>query len=267
MSDVYARRALGRLKVGYTECLPVAGSRDPYLRDVFWHRSGDQVTESNVQARLCWRPRPPSSLLRVSDATKNGDGGFPVHAPAHRLRSPNPRAAPEGPQPAQSPCRHQRHTPKCRDTPEKPVTSDLCGDQVSLKEPHPYTSVDTKKSALVVVDVQNGFVTENAAHVVPVIVDLVRRWQAVDGHVVFTRYHNYPGSPYERLIGWYGLYGAPETDLVSALIPFTQRSNSLMLDKTGYTAFTDVLMRAGLYSRNTDLLTCSYAGSLPMVAY
>ena len=35
-----------------------------------------------------------------------------------------------------------------------------------------------RKPVLVVVDVQNGFITEHSEPVVPVIVDLVRRWQA-----------------------------------------------------------------------------------------
>ena len=37
--------------------------------------------------------------------------------------------------------------------------------------------MDPDKTALVVVDVQNGFVTDNSRHVVPVIADLVDRWR------------------------------------------------------------------------------------------
>lgn len=77
MSDIYARRALGRLKVGHTPCLPVSasasasGTRDPYLRDVFWHRPGDQVTESYVQARLhilgIWPVAPFAHNTRMTE--------------------------------------------------------------------------------------------------------------------------------------------------------------------------------------------------------
>ncbi len=65
---------------------------------------------------------------------------------------------------------------------------------------------------LVVVDVQNGFITEDSVRVVSVIVDLVRlvrRWQSAGGHTIFTRYFNFPNSPFERLIGWHG--AAPAT--------------------------------------------------------
>lgn len=51
------------------------------------------------------------------------------------------------------------------------------------------------KPVLVVVDVQNGFITGHSKPVVSVIVDLVRRWQAAHGDVVLSRYLNYPGSP------------------------------------------------------------------------
>jgi len=54
-----------------------------------------------------------------------------------------------------------------------------------------------RKPVLVVVDVQNGFITEHSQHVVPVITNLVRRWQAARGDVIFTRYRNYPSSPFE----------------------------------------------------------------------
>ena len=43
-----------------------------------------------------------------------------------------------------------------------------------------------RRPVLVVVDVQNGFITEDSAPVVPVIVELVGRWQAIGGDVVFT---------------------------------------------------------------------------------
>ncbi|MGH3521999.1 MAG: cysteine hydrolase [Mycobacterium sp.] len=93
------------------------------------------------------------------------------------------------------------------------------------------------KPVLVVVDVQNGFVTEHSQPVVPIIADLVRRWQAAHGDVVFTRYLNYPGSPFERLIGWSKMIDAPETDLVAELTPHVG-SQAPVIDKYIYTLFT-----------------------------
>ena len=47
--------------------------------------------------------------------------------------------------------------------------------------------MNQRKPVLVVVDVQNGFITEHSQPVIPIIVNLVRRWQAAGGDVVFSR--------------------------------------------------------------------------------
>jgi nicotinamidase-related amidase len=94
-----------------------------------------------------------------------------------------------------------------------------------------------RKPVLVVVDVQNGFITQHSKPVVPVIVDLVRRWQAARGDVVFSRYLNYAGSPFERLIGWTKMADSPETDFVGELAPYVG-PHTPVLDKHIYTLFT-----------------------------
>jgi nicotinamidase-related amidase len=94
-----------------------------------------------------------------------------------------------------------------------------------------------RKPVLVVIDVQNGFITEHSQPVVPVIVDLVRRWQAAYGDVVFSRYLNYTGSPFERLIGWTKMTDSPETDFVTELAPYVG-PHTPVVDKYIYTLFT-----------------------------
>jgi nicotinamidase-related amidase len=112
------------------------------------------------------------------------------------------------------------------------------------------------RPVLVVVDVQNGFVTDHSAPVVPVIAGLVRCWQDTGGAVIFTRYFNYPGSPYERLIGWTALRDSPDTDLTDEMLPLADRPGTLVADKMTYTALTpavrEILDRGGY----TDLLIC-----------
>jgi nicotinamidase-related amidase len=93
------------------------------------------------------------------------------------------------------------------------------------------------KPVLVVVDVQNGFITEHSQPVVPVIADLVRRWQAANGDVVFSRYLNYSGSPFERLIGWSKMVDGPETEIVTELAPYVG-PDTPVVDKYIYTLFT-----------------------------
>jgi nicotinamidase-related amidase len=116
-----------------------------------------------------------------------------------------------------------------------------------------------KNSAvLVVVDVQNGFVRGESAHVVPVIADLVRRWQATGGDVVFTRYLNFPGSNFEKLFKWSKLMQAPETDIVPELDPYVEKATAVV-DKTIYSLFndegTDLVREHGW----TDLYICGIA--------
>jgi nicotinamidase-related amidase len=94
--------------------------------------------------------------------------------------------------------------------------------------------VDT--SVLMVVDVQNGFLTETTRHVLPVIVDLVDRWQKLNGKTLYTRYFNYSNSAFERLMDWRKLYSLPDTDIADELIPYAQRSPTL--DKYVYSAAT-----------------------------
>ncbi|MER7272052.1 cysteine hydrolase [Micromonospora carbonacea] len=92
------------------------------------------------------------------------------------------------------------------------------------------------RPVLVVTDMQNGFVREQSAHVVPIIVDLVRRWQQAGGDVLFTRYLNYPGSPFERFFDWRRLQSTPDIDIVSDLAPYIDRG--VVLNKTIYSPFT-----------------------------
>ncbi|MFI6793719.1 isochorismatase family cysteine hydrolase [Nonomuraea sp. NPDC050383] len=110
-------------------------------------------------------------------------------------------------------------------------------------------------SVLVVVDVQNAFVRAESAHVVPVIVDLVDRWQ---GDVLFTRYINYPGSPFERLVRWSACMTSPEIDIVDELQPYTARAH--VIDKRGYGLFADPAGAALVAERGwCDIYVCGIA--------
>ncbi len=115
-----------------------------------------------------------------------------------------------------------------------------------------------RKPVLVVVDVQNGFITEHSKHVVPVIADLVRRWQAAAMDIVFTRYLNYTGSPFERLMGWTRMVTAPETDLAPEVASLVSPRASVV-DKYIYSLFT-ADGTALVHERGwTDLYICGIA--------
>lgn len=111
------------------------------------------------------------------------------------------------------------------------------------------------RAVLMVIDVQNGFVNDRSAVAVPVIAGVLREWRAEGGDVVFTRFHNYPDSPYERLIGWRRLTASPETDLVPEVTPYVE-DNTPVLDKTVYTLFTPEGEQLVERSGWTDLYLC-----------
>jgi nicotinamidase-related amidase len=118
--------------------------------------------------------------------------------------------------------------------------------------------MNLEQAGLVVVDMQNGFLNEHSLHVVPRVVSLVEQWEHAHGDVIFTRYLNYPGSPYERLINWSRLQSPPETEIVDELKPHMERSRAV-IDKTIYSLFTDEGKKLVRDAGWTDLVFCGVA--------
>lgn len=119
--------------------------------------------------------------------------------------------------------------------------------------------IDIEHAALIVVDVQNGFVNQHSEHVLPTITDLAHRWAAAGRPIVLTRYWNYTGSPWERLIGWKALYGPPETDFAPEIERLALYPSTHILDKTVYTALTPEGLELLRELDVTDLVICGIA--------
>jgi nicotinamidase-related amidase len=116
-----------------------------------------------------------------------------------------------------------------------------------------------------VVDVQNGFITDETCHVVPAIAELAGKWQRDGGQVLFSRYFNYPGSEFERLMDWRKLYGPPDTDLASELKPSSDDS-AIIIDKRTYSALTDEALRVIHRHGWTDIVICGIDTELCVLA-
>ncbi|MCC3317883.1 MULTISPECIES: cysteine hydrolase family protein [Nocardia] len=119
--------------------------------------------------------------------------------------------------------------------------------------------LDAERAGLMVIDVQNGFVNSSSALVVPPIVDLVERWTTNNRPVLMSRYRNYSGSPYERLLGWRELHRAPDIDIIDALVGFLDHPMTTVIDKTGYTALTVEAVEHWHGAGVTDLILCGIA--------
>ena len=112
-------------------------------------------------------------------------------------------------------------------------------------------------AVLFVVDAQNGFRNEFTEPAVRRLESLVDHWAGPQLPFVLTRYHNYPGSQFERLLDWTSVRERPETDLIDEVAGYADRA-AAVIDKTGYSALTpeavSLVERAGW----TDLYFCGF---------
>jgi nicotinamidase-related amidase len=95
----------------------------------------------------------------------------------------------------------------------------------------------TPDSVLIVIDMQNGFVSKKSEHIIPSVVQLVERWRAAGGRYVMTRFINEPDSPFQRLIKWTRMQGSPEIEIVESLRDASQQAVAV-IDKPIYSFFT-----------------------------
>ena len=113
---------------------------------------------------------------------------------------------------------------------------------------------DLASSALVVIDVQVGFITPETAPVVPVIAELTRSWQNAGGATIFASFSNPAGSPYERFSRWTRLRDDVERELAPELVPLAAHAE-LVVEKTTSSLF----LAPGFpeqATRWTDLVFC-----------
>jgi nicotinamidase-related amidase len=118
--------------------------------------------------------------------------------------------------------------------------------------------VTDARAVLVVIDMQNGFLNGNSRHVVAPVTALVDRWSSSGRPVVYTRYVNHEGSPFERLMHWTRLREAPETDLAPELRSRVPHARAV-IDKPAYSWFTPEAIALTAAEGWTDLVFCGVA--------
>ena len=91
--------------------------------------------------------------------------------------------------------------------------------------------------ALLVVDVQLGFVNRYTYHIPQRIRRLIERGEHEP--VLFTRFVNTPGGPYQRFLDWHECAEPPETDLAPELTAWAAPDR--VYTKPGYTGIPDEL--------------------------
>lgn len=89
-------------------------------------------------------------------------------------------------------------------------------------------------TAMAVIDIQNGFITDGSRHIVPKVIQLLQYAGVVKVPCFFTRFINHPESGHVKWIRWSRLMSPPEIGLYPDILPYAQ----LVFDKPGYTSFT-----------------------------
>ena len=93
-------------------------------------------------------------------------------------------------------------------------------------------------NALVIVDVQNGFINDFTKHIPKRILELIDRNQY--SPILFTRFiNNTPGGPYPRFMDWHACAEPPETEIVDEIASIA--SGNTTFDKHGYAGIPDEL--------------------------
>jgi len=115
--------------------------------------------------------------------------------------------------------------------------------------------LNKKELVLIVVDMQNGFLGRKSRHIVPAVLGLVQEWVKRGLPIVFSRFHNEPGSQYERLIEWTRLRTSPEIDLSPEFDPYART----IIDKEIYSVFTPVFASTVELQGWREIVICGVA--------
>ena len=94
--------------------------------------------------------------------------------------------------------------------------------------------MENPRSALLIIDVQVGFVNDATRHILPIVEALQKQYP----HVYATRFINAEGSPYRRLLDWHRFYESSE-DVPLAFEPV---DSVTVIDKNVYTCVTPAFL-------------------------
>lgn len=84
---------------------------------------------------------------------------------------------------------------------------------------------------LLIIDVQNGFVSDTTRFVLPRLQQLISEFN--EGPIVATKFINLDGTGFTDIMHWGRLKEEPET----ALIPFVEQESNFIVEKNTYTAY------------------------------
>lgn len=110
------------------------------------------------------------------------------------------------------------------------------------------------KEAIIVVDMQNGFMVDNNGNLIPEMANIAsgisKLLEAVTfEHRIFTTFRNVGnGGFFAEQMGWYKCQLAPETEIIDALAEY----QTVHVRKTTYSAFITPILSSYLKRHNID---------------
>ncbi len=105
---------------------------------------------------------------------------------------------------------------------------------------------------LMVVDTQNSFINDHTRHVLRPINELINYWRNQKGSIVFSRFINPEGGPWEKLRSWRECKTEPEILLHSEL----DKGKDMVVDKHTYSAWGDDVVQLCVSRRLDTVVLC-----------
>lgn len=114
---------------------------------------------------------------------------------------------------------------------------------------------EIQNPVLAVIDMQKGFLNEHSNHIMQNVSALISSCQILLIPIIFSRFFNFVGSPYERFMGWGRARCEPETDIADELVHFAET----LIDKSFYTALTPKFIELVKENNWETIILCGIA--------
>jgi nicotinamidase-related amidase len=105
---------------------------------------------------------------------------------------------------------------------------------------------------LLIVDVQNGFVTPDTEHILGTVNKLIEKFRTVGRPVMFTRFVNPENGPWERIKDWHDMKGGKSTELH----PDLDHKGEVVLDKGSFSGWGDELSQQCVSGKIDTVVLC-----------
>lgn len=115
-------------------------------------------------------------------------------------------------------------------------------------------NIDAASTALIVVDAQLGFVTQQSERALPQMTALLEGWHDTGALVVLTQFLNQPGSAYVRLIGWSKMMPEDPAVALHPTVAAAVGPHDVVVTKNGYTALIPTVLELLATHGVTDIV-------------